>query len=254
MNNEQFMYSNMPELIAINTDDQTVVLWTNIPNKHECLFSIFFYCQKKPPIIRLTISPCLSELINDNVRTIHSCEIKRSRQIQTNIINIDSNIWIFSFNQGSQYCYLQSPTKEFNRIISINESSIIQLPCDHAIKCASAVIPSVACKNRSTSIKSPISGKYEKLYFIPWYIKNMTQQLKSTYENTIGSSLNDIHYSKENQSTVITIKEITSLVLSIIFILFLSIILLFIRWIKRIVQKRIDTLEKDVDDILHESA
>lgn len=254
MNDEQFIYANMPELIAIDTDDQTAVLWSTVPKTNECLFSIYVYCQKKPPIIRLSMSPCLSELFNDNVRTINSCQIKRSRQIQTNIINIDSNIWIFSFNQGSQYCHLQSLTEEFNSIISIHEPSIIQTPCDHAIKCVDVVIPSVSCTNRSTLIKSSVSGKYEKLYFIPWSIQNMTKQLISTYKNTMRSSLNDIDYSKENQSTVkTTIKEIASLVLSILFLFFLSILLFFIRWIKRMVQKRLDTLEKDVDDIQHES-
>ncbi|CAF3444783.1 unnamed protein product, partial [Rotaria sp. Silwood2] len=39
---EQFMYSNMPEAIGANTDDQTIILWNCEPKKNECLF--FHFC------------------------------------------------------------------------------------------------------------------------------------------------------------------------------------------------------------------
>jgi hypothetical protein len=83
----------------------------------------------------------------------------------------------------------------------------------------------------------------------------MTQQLLSTYRLTIKNSLKNILDDlKDNQLTVITaIKEFGTIVLSIIFLLLLSFILFFIRWIKRLVQERLDTLEKDVDDLVHDS-
>ena len=59
---------------------------------------------------------------------------------------------------------------------------------------------------------------------------------------------------KENQSIVKTIKEIAALVLSMLFHFALSLTLLFIQWIKHIVKKQTDRLEKDVDDITHELA
>jgi hypothetical protein len=96
VNGEQFMYANMPEVIGVNTDDQTVILWDSAPKKKECLFSIFVYCKEKPPLVQLSDSPCLSELFNYDTHIVSSCQITRSRGMQTNIINIDSNIWLFS--------------------------------------------------------------------------------------------------------------------------------------------------------------
>jgi len=46
VNDEQFVYSNMPEAVVINEADQTVILWKNVSKKDECLFSNFVYCQK----------------------------------------------------------------------------------------------------------------------------------------------------------------------------------------------------------------
>jgi len=61
--------------------------------------------------------------------------------------------------------------------------------------------------------------------------------------------LNDL---KDGRLTVMTaIIEFGTIILSIIFLLFLSLILFFIRRIKHMVQKRVDTLERDIDDLAH---
>ncbi len=252
---EQFMYANMPQVIGVNTDDQTVILWDSTSKNNKCLFSIFVYCEKKPSSIRLSNSPCLSELFNHDTRIATSCQITRSLEIRTDIINIDSNIWLFPYNKEPLYCHLQSDVGEFNGIIVINEPSIVRTPCGNTIKCANTELPSSACINRSVLIRSTVTGEYEQLSTIPWPVKNMTQQLLSTYRLTIKNSLKNILDDlKDNQLTVITaIKEFGTIVLSIIFLLLLSFILFFIRWIKRLVQDRLDTLEKDVDDLVHDS-
>jgi len=81
----------------------------------------------------------------------------------------------------------------------------------------------------------------------------MTTQLIYAYNLIIKNSLKDIlNDLKDDRLTVITaIKEFGALIVSIIFLFFLSFILFFIRWIKRMVQKRIDKLKRDVDDLVH---
>ncbi|CAF1037499.1 unnamed protein product [Didymodactylos carnosus] len=256
VNGEKFMYSNMPEIIGVNTDVQTVILWNSAPKKNECLFSIFVYCQKEPPLIQLSNSPCLSELLSYDTHVTSSCHVTRSRNIQTGIMNIDNDVWLFSHNEWPLQCHVHSNTGEFGGIISINEPSIVRVPCGNAIKCTNAELPSSACINRSVLIKSSVTGKHEQLSTIPWPIKTMTKQLISTYKFTISNSLKDILDDlKDNRLTVTSvIKEFSALVLSIIFLLLLSFILFFVRWIKRVVQQRIETLEKDVDDVVHQFA
>jgi hypothetical protein len=256
VNGEQFMYSNMPEAIGINTADQTVILWDSAPKKNECLFSIFVYCQKKPPPIEISTSPCLSELFSNNTRIASSCPITRSHKIQTGIINIDSNVWLFSHTEKPLYCHIYSNAGKLNDIIAISEPSIIRMPCGNTIKCTNTLLPSTTCANRSILIKSATTEKHEQLSNIAWSLKNMTKQLLSTYSLTTKNSFKDILDDlKDNRLTVTTaIKEFGTTILSIIFLLLLSFILFFIRWIKRIVQKRIDTLAKDVDDLVHEAA
>ncbi|CAF1376471.1 unnamed protein product, partial [Didymodactylos carnosus] len=59
VDDEQFMYSNLPEIIGINKDDETVIFWNTVPKKNECLFSIFVHCKTNPPII-ISSRVCIS--------------------------------------------------------------------------------------------------------------------------------------------------------------------------------------------------
>ena len=119
------MYSNTLRLIAINKDDQGITLWHNVPKETECLFSIFVYCRKKQPVIRLSISPCLSELFDDNAHNINSRQVGRSYAMQNNVKRVDDNIWLFAFDQSSLYCHLQPPLEELRSMIPLNKPSII---------------------------------------------------------------------------------------------------------------------------------
>ncbi|CAF1473059.1 unnamed protein product, partial [Didymodactylos carnosus] len=189
----------MPEIIGVNTDVQT-----------------------EPPLIQLSNSPCLSELLSYDTHVTSSCHVTRSRNIQTGIMNIDNDVWLFSHNEWPLQCHVHSNTGEFGGIISINEPSIVRVPCGNAIKCTNAELPSSACINRSVLIKSSVTGKHEQLSTIPWPIKTMTKQLISTYKLTISNSLKDILDDlKDNRLTVTSvIKEFGALV----FVLVLSII------------------------------
>ena len=253
VNDEKYMYSNMPEVIGVNTNDQTVILWNTAPKKSECLFSIFVYCQKKPPSIQIHNSPCLSELFSDDTRIAGSCQVTRSREIQTDIMNIDSNIWLFTHNDEPVYCHTHSDTGELGSIISITEPSIIRMPCGSAMKCTNTELPPSPCINRTVIIKSNFIGRQEQLSSIPWSIKNMTEQLISMNKLTTKNSYTDILHDVNDKKLTVTdmIKEFGAMILSIFFLALLSFILFFIRWIKHTVHQRINTLEKDVDDLLH---
>ncbi len=252
INGKQFIYSNTAEAIGINQADQTAILWEKFPKRNECLFSVFVYCQKKPPFIRLSSSLCLSELIRHDVPHVTSCQVTRSRKMYTDIINIDKDIWLFS-NKEPFYCHLQTNEGDFNSIITITEPSIVRLPCGNTMKCSNIELTSSTCTNRNVLIKATAEGQYEQLTTIPWPIKYMTKQLVLNYERAAKDSLENILHTLHNDAfdAITFAKEFATIILSLLFLFLSSWILLFIRWIKLMVLKRIVNLESNVDDLVH---
>ena len=112
---------------------------------------------------------------------------------------------------------------------------------------------SSTCTNRSVLIKATAEGQYEQLTTIPWPIKDMTKQLALNYERAAKDSLKNILHTLHNDpfDAITFAKEFGSLVLSLLFLFLSSFILLFIRWIKLMVVKRIVNLESNVDDLVH---
>ncbi len=89
--------------------------------------------------------------------------------------------------------------------------------------------------------------------YVPLSIKNMTKQLVSTYNLIIKDSLEDIlNGLKDDRLIAMTvIKEFGKIILSALFLLFFLLIFLFIRWIKHTVQKSVEKVESDADDIAY---
>ena len=153
------------------------------------------------------------------------------------------------------YCHIHSDLGGLNGIITINEPSIIRMPCGNKTNCANTELPSSTCTNRSILIKLTATGHHHQLSTIPWSIKNMTKELVSAYNLMLKKILKTYmldDLTDNRLSVITTIKEFGAIALSVLFLLLLSCILLFLRWIKRMIQKRINKLEKDVDDLAHE--
>ncbi|CAF1676908.1 unnamed protein product, partial [Adineta ricciae] len=180
VNREQFIYSNIPRIVALNTQDQTVMTWNTIPNKNECLFSIFFYCSKRPPLVRLSQLPCLSQLLYDDKKTVSSCDITRILDVETKLINIVDDVWLFSHDGPPMYCQLQPNIEPHSAFAIINGSSLLRLPCEQTMTCSDIKMLSSNCIHRKVLIKSSTTDKYEFLSTTPLSLQNMNIQLLST--------------------------------------------------------------------------
>ncbi|CAF1358150.1 unnamed protein product [Adineta ricciae] len=95
VNHEQIIYSNLPRMIAIKKRDHSVMTWNTMPETNESFFSHFIYCSKRPPLIRMNQLPCLPQLLNDDRNIGTSCAVTRSFNIETNLINIIDDVWLF---------------------------------------------------------------------------------------------------------------------------------------------------------------
>ena len=70
-----------------------------------------------------------------------------------------------------------------------------------------------------------------------------------TLRNSMKNIVDDL---KESRLTVTTvIKEFGVIALSALFVVLRSVILSFTKWIKYLLQKRMDVFEQDVDDHIH---
>ena len=64
VNNNRYMYSNLPKAISVNSTYKTLILWNDDFNINECLFLIVIQCPVTPLSIPLANSPCLSHLFS----------------------------------------------------------------------------------------------------------------------------------------------------------------------------------------------
>ncbi|CAF1314519.1 unnamed protein product [Adineta ricciae] len=253
LNREQFIYSNIPRIVALNTQDQSVMTWNTIPNKNECLFSIFLYCSKRPPLIRLSQLPCLSQLLYDDKKSVSSCDITRILDVETKLINIVDDVWLFSHDGPPMYCQLQPNIEPYSAFTIINESSLLRLPCEQTMTCSDIKMLSSNCIDRKVLIKSSTTDEYEFLSTTPFSLQNMNIQLLSTYQFRVKTSFKNILDNLNNDRlTVKTVfKEFGVIVLSAFLFLFFSIVLFVVRYVKRLLVRRLEHLETNVDDLVH---
>lgn len=250
---QRYEYSIMSEMIGIDIDDQELMVWENVPTRSECLFSIFVHCKHKPPVRQLSTSPCLSQLIDSNAMSSNHCQVLRTRDMGETVMNVEDDVWLFTHDQETMHCHINSINGELRRTISIDTPSIQRLPCQSTIKCNNVEFSSSACRNRSVSIKSSSGHEYLKLAEDPWRTEKMASHLQSIYALTgmqLAAELSD--QVLINRSPIShMVKEFYSLFLSILFLLLLSLTLAFLRWIKVTVQKRVTALERDFDDLVN---
>ncbi|CAF1344378.1 unnamed protein product [Adineta ricciae] len=177
VNHEQIIYSSLPRIVAIDMHDHSVMTWNTIPDKNECFMSNFMYCSKRPPLVRINWLPCLSQLLDDGRKSITSCDVTRSFNIETNTINIVDDVWLFSHDGSPILCDLQSSIEPSNTFIVINESSLLRLPCEHTLTCSDITLSSSNCISHDVLIKSPTTGEYEFMLTAPSSLQTMNKQL-----------------------------------------------------------------------------
>ena len=252
---QRYEYSMMPEMIAIDIDDQKLMVWEQTPTKHECLFSIYVHCKHKPPVRHLSNSPCLSQLMDSDVIDSNSCQVIRTKDVSETPINIDDDVWLFAHNKKTMHCHISSITGESRRTISIKTPSIQRLPCRSMIKCDGVEFLSTACRSRTVSIKSLSGNDYLKLADDPWRTENMATHLQSIHDLTRKQLLETLSDEMQNDRPPMlrVVKEFYSLFVSIFLFLLLLLTLAFLRWIKMTVQKRVVALERDLDELVHTS-
>ena len=102
--------------------------------------------------IPLSAVPCLDELMNDESSSTSKCQVTRSKNIESNLINIKSNVWYAFSNEESFECESQSLSSPISDVISIKGPMIAMFPCNKSIRCSNVQLPPTTCINTSIII------------------------------------------------------------------------------------------------------
>jgi len=251
-NNDKYIYSNLPKVIGINPIDQTVITWNDDLAIDQCTFSPIILCKHRPVIMSLSKSSCLSQLFDDNQLTTSMCEVRRSQNIEQNVLDIDDGVWLFYNVNHPTYCQVYSNINGLPEIISIREAAVVRMTCDKTITCSDFQLPTTHCKEKRVIIIPSLTFNAQGLSNSIVPIKNMTQTIVSSYHVQLDKSINEwMTISKLNQSKPWdVIREFAMHILSFISFIFIVICLYIIKLLRYTLQKETTKIQSQIRDII----
>ncbi|CAF4269274.1 unnamed protein product [Rotaria sp. Silwood2] len=161
-NGEKYIYSDLPKIFGFNKIEKKVILWNDDNFSTACTFSKIIQCRNQLMNIPLSTVPCLDELMNTESSSISKCQVTRSKNIQSNLINIKSNIW-YIFSSGESFeCESQSLSSLISDFISVKEPMIVTFPCDKSVRCSNIQLPQTTCINTTVMITTKYNATLKK--------------------------------------------------------------------------------------------
>ncbi|CAF3815290.1 unnamed protein product [Rotaria sp. Silwood1] len=135
VNQNKYIYTNIPTTFGLNLINKTLAIWSDEQKRFKCRFSKIVQCEEEPTYVSLSSLPCMEQLFSSNGSTSNACEITHSINSQPAIINIVEGIWIFYNSNEVRHCNVYSNLNDFNEILTIDEPSILRLPCETFVEC-----------------------------------------------------------------------------------------------------------------------
>lgn len=250
---KKIMYSNLPEIIAINPSDSTLFAWDEEATVKKCMFSTIISCQQKPISVSLSKSSCLRQLLDERESGTSLCDVKRSDNIQHDVLRIIDNLWLFYNVQQITNCQIYSNFNTLPELLSIKEAALISLPCDKTMTCMDFQIPATSCKKDYIVRTSTFSFTMKNLSRSVISTINMTDTILAAYISQFNKSVNELKtVFKTNQST--GYQTIADLAIYIITFISFIIIIAFFRCLtimKFKLEKEMKTLLRQLRKLLN---
>ena len=146
VNHKKYIYSNLPQVIAINPADNLLLTWEAEADIKDCTYSTIISCKKKSISISLSKSSCLTQLLDDHQINTSLCDVSRSVNIQHDVLSISDGLWLFYNVPQTTNCQVYSNVNMLPDLMSIKEPSLVSVPCDKTMTCMDFQIPSTPCK------------------------------------------------------------------------------------------------------------
>ena len=167
-------------------------MWTDESDINECTFSYVVQCKKMPVLISLSKVSRLSQLFDQNQLVTSMCEVRRSQNINQDVIDITNGIWLFNNIHQAQYCQISSSSNELTEAITINEPSIVSISCNKTLTCIDYQLLALSCTQQRLIVTPTVPSNIRQLSHIILPIKNMTETLISTYQLQLEKTVKDM--------------------------------------------------------------
>ena len=192
INGYKYMYANLPTTFGINVIEQNVIMWNDEHERSTCEFSKIVQCRQQPIVVPLSNIPCLTELLSADEPSSTFCPVTKSIDISPGFIEIVQDIWVFYNVEKNQHCKLYSTSIALTDIVTVEEPSILRLPCQKAVKCFNVELPSPACTNKKIMIKSNLTGTYQTVFGFQLPLKKLIARLEFAYKSMARDSMKQI--------------------------------------------------------------
>ena len=250
-NGNQYVYSDLPKIIGINSIDQTIIIFDDDLDTNECIFSSIILCQYKSFSISLSKPSCLSQLFDSNQPVANVCSVSRSHNIQ-HIINVDDDIYLFDDIHQPYRCQIYTTSNKLIGTISINEASLARIPCNKSITCADIQLAASPCKPHRV-IVIPSSDLFDpNLPYFVTPLNKRTQAFVSLYQTQTDESMNkfaDIFMSKQPRFKQV-IRDAAISILSFICLVFGLMFIHLYKIVKYKVKRKMTKLKEFVEDAI----
>ena len=250
--NERYIYSNLPNVFGINYIEQTLIMWNNELENNECTFSPIVWCHNKPISLPLSQSSCLSQLFDDYQSVTDKCQVNRLPNIGQGIMYIVDGLWLFYNTHLTYYCQVNSTLNELIETISITEAVVVRVPCDTTITCLDFKLSAASCKGNRIIITPTFTSTNHHLshFFVP--IQNMKQTLVSAYHTQLEKFMTDLMltFPLIQSKFKDTIHDIGLAILSFFCSIFILIFGYIFKYIKYQHPREINDVRSQIEDIV----
>ena len=203
VNHKKYIYSNLPQVIAINPADNLLLTWEAEADIKDCTYSTIISCKKKSISISLSKSSCLTQLLDDHQINTSLCDVSRSVNIQHDVLSISDGLWLFYNVPQTTNCQVYSNVNMLPDLMSIKEPSLVSVPCDKTMTCMDFQIPSTSCKKDYLIATSIFDFAVHNSSRSLISIRNMTRVILQAYNSQFNKSIEDLKTTfKTNQSTI----------------------------------------------------
>ncbi|CAF4817152.1 unnamed protein product [Rotaria socialis] len=246
---EQYVYSNLPQIFGFNNIEKRLVLWNDGNFLASCTFSRVVQCRNRPISIPLSTVTCIDELLGAEFSSISKCLVEKSKNIQSNILNIKNNIWYTYWSDESLECELQSSSSHISDIVSIKGSAIARFPCGRPVRCSNFLLPASACINTTIIVTNKHNNSLNKQPASVISLNNITKRLVSIYKAAAMNTLLKLQMEIDTQRTWINkiLEDFGNILLSVLYLSILSILLFVINIIKNKISKKVNYMQTQIN-------
>ncbi|CAF2046695.1 unnamed protein product [Rotaria magnacalcarata] len=249
VNENRYVYTNLPRTFGLNSIDETLIIWNDDQKRLKCIFSKVVQCEEEPTYVPLSSLPCMVQLFSSDGSNSNACEIAHSINSQYGIINIVESIWIFYNLNEVKRCNMYLYENNSIEVLTVNEPSVVRLPCETFVKCSDIQLKSSTCKKDTTTIKSLRSGIGKTISSLQYSIKELTSRLESEYSARAIKSFQQLQLDLYRSTPTWTkILQASGSLLIYFLLLIVSIIIgVVVNFIETKITKKVNKIEKQMN-------